>query len=205
MRQADVGPTRTVLLIPTATRSTQPTLDLCNGTYPSERLRTARLQVVDVDSATAARDAQHRGGALPQSGRFRAGVRGVAQGRRIVSARAGDESGRRGNRRDGVQGAARRTWPQTPTVERQAYSMVSTTRPATSPGPSIAVYLRRGRALLGLYFTQPSGSQPAVAGQRTIEGIVGVFAARWPSCPLRSSTVHNPTHRPTRESTPGDR
>ena len=51
VRQADVGATRTVLLIPNGNVTTQPTLDLCNGTFPSERLRTGRLQVAVVDQA----------------------------------------------------------------------------------------------------------------------------------------------------------
>ena len=49
---------------------------------------------------------------------------------------------------------------------------------------SIAVYLQRGRALLGVYFSQADGAQAAVAGQTTIPGIVGVFAARLAALPV---------------------
>ena len=83
-------------------------------------------------------------------------------------------------------------WPQTPTVDRQAYSFVTTT---TAPPPpattaSVAVYLRRGRVLMGLYFVQPNQPPTPVAGQKTIEGIVGVFARRLAQLP--ASVVNGP-------------
>ena len=80
-----------------------------------------------------------------------------------------------------------RTWPPVPGVDRQAYSMVTTdVATASEPpvtSPSIAVYLRRGRALLGIYFPQPKGVQPAVAGKRSIAGIVAVFEGRMAELP----------------------
>jgi hypothetical protein len=45
------------------------------------------------------------------------------------------------------------------------------------------VYLRRGRALLGVYFSRPDGAQITVEGQTTIQEIVGVFAARLAALP----------------------
>jgi hypothetical protein len=48
---------------------------------------------------------------------------------------------------------------------------------------SVAVYLRRGRVLLGIYFNQPDSAQPSVAGQTTISGIVNVFATRMAQLP----------------------
>ena len=53
MQQSDVDSSRVVLLIPMGNLLTEPTLDLCNGAYPSEHLRTARLQVADVDASTS--------------------------------------------------------------------------------------------------------------------------------------------------------
>ena len=50
VNQSDVGTTRTVVLIPNGNDTSQPTLDLCNGSFASERLRTARLQVATVDA-----------------------------------------------------------------------------------------------------------------------------------------------------------
>ena len=52
----------------------------------------------------------------------------------------------------------------------------------------IAVYLRRGRALMGVYFPQPDGTQAPVDGQTTIAGIVNVFATRMAN--LAASTVN---------------
>ena len=68
------------------------------------------------------------------------------------------------------------SWADTPTVERQAYSITTTNGGKASA--SIAVYLRRGRALMGVYFPKPDGAQPAVAGKRSVEDIVRVFEAR---------------------------
>src|SRR4051794_37504192 len=45
VQQSDVGAQRTVLLIPNGNFTSQPTLDLCNGSFPSEKLRTPRLPV----------------------------------------------------------------------------------------------------------------------------------------------------------------
>ncbi len=46
---ADVGPSQSVVGLPGGNGLSQPTLDLCNGTYASESSRTARLQVVAID------------------------------------------------------------------------------------------------------------------------------------------------------------
>ena len=48
---------------------------------------------------------------------------------------------------------------------------------------SLAVYLRRGRALLGVYFPHPDGAQSAVKGQTSIASIVNVFATRMAQLP----------------------
>ena len=68
-------------------------------------------------------------------------------------------------------------WPQVAGVERVAYSFTTTDSSGTTTN-SIAVYLRRGRALLGVYFGQPEGPQPAVGGQTTVAGIVNLFENR---------------------------
>jgi hypothetical protein len=76
-----------------------------------------------------------------------------------------------------------RTWPRTRSVERLAYAFNTTAAGSTSP--SIAVYLRRGRVLMGLYFPQPNGAQPSVAGKTSIEAIVGLFEARMARLPAK--------------------
>jgi hypothetical protein len=62
-------------------------------------------------------------------------------------------------------------------VERLAYSLQTTDSSGRSRH-TIAVYLRHGRALLGVYFSQPDGAQPAVAGATTVSSIVSVFEQR---------------------------
>ena len=69
------------------------------------------------------------------------------------------------------------SWPQVATVDRVAFDFVATDASGQSHH-MIAVYLRRGRALMGIYFPQPDGPQAPVDGQTTIAGIVNVFATR---------------------------
>jgi len=76
-------------------------------------------------------------------------------------------------------------WHRTPSVERLAYDFVATYPATGESSHSIAVYLRRGRMLMGLYFAQPDAPQEAVDGRTTIAGIVGVFEARMAKVPAR--------------------
>jgi len=73
-------------------------------------------------------------------------------------------------------------WPQTPTVNRLAFDFISTDGNG-QVSHSVAVYLQRGRALMGVYFSQPDNAQVPVTGQTTIAGIVGVFAGRMAALP----------------------
>ena len=50
---------------------------------------------------------------------------------------------------------------------------------------SVAVYLRRGRVLMGLYFARPDARQAAIDGRTAIAGIVGVFETRMAKIPAR--------------------
>ena len=93
VKQSDVGPARTVVLIPDGNQLTEPTLDLCNGTYASETLRAARLQVADVDT-TGLASLSTEAVLYRDPGRGRAGIRGVAPCDRRVPAFAGGEPGR---------------------------------------------------------------------------------------------------------------
>jgi hypothetical protein len=60
---------------------------------------------------------------------------------------------------------------------------VTTADASGQPQHSIAVYLRRGRVLLGVYVPDPDAPQVAVAGQPSIPGIVNVFATRLAQLP----------------------
>jgi hypothetical protein len=175
VQQSDVGAQRVVALIPQGTRTSQPTLDLCNGTFASEKLRTARLQVATYDaneSSTLSTEAvlYKNPAAGAQAMRELTAVRASCP-RRPVKSPVGE-----GTSETVFKAAPDKGWPHTPTVQREAYSAVSTAKGQSNA--SIAVYLRRGRALLGLYFLAPNRAQAPVAGETSIQGIVAVFEAR---------------------------
>jgi hypothetical protein len=174
LQQADVGAGRTVALIGNGNVLTQPTLDLCSGTFPSEGLRRARLQVADFNTgggvSLSTEAVLYRDGAASEQAFAELRKVSASCPHGPVASPVGEPT-----KETEFNPAPDGSWPHTPSVERLAYSMVTTE--AGSASTSVAVYLRHGRALLGLYFTQP-GAQPVVAGQRTIKGIVGVFEAR---------------------------
>jgi Protein of unknown function (DUF2510) len=180
VQQSDVNPARTVVLIPNGNQLSEATLDLCNGDYPTEALRTARMQVADIDSkgnASLSTEAVLYKNAETTAQAF-AELRKVSAAcpHQPVTSPVGD-----GTEETEFHAAPDANWSLTPGVERQAYSL--TTTAAGQSSASIAVYLRRGRALIGVYFPQPKGAQPVVAGQRSIEGIVDVFASRLAKLP----------------------
>jgi hypothetical protein len=72
-------------------------------------------------------------------------------------------------------------------VDRLAYDF-TTTDTTGSTTRSVAVYLRRGRALIGLYFANPTGAQEAVAGNTAIPSIVNLFERRLAAVPAASIT-----------------
>jgi len=175
VQQSDVGAKRVVVLIPNGAFTSKPTLDLCNGSFASEKLRTARLQVAAVDAAgntalSTEAVLYKSPAAAALAMRELASVRASCPHAPVASP-VGEATAQ-----TRFKAAPDKTWGHTPTVERQAYSMVSTSRGQKTA--SIAVYLRRGRALLGLYFLKPSGTQPSVAGEQSIANIVAVFEAR---------------------------
>jgi hypothetical protein len=166
----------------------QPTLDLCNAKFPSERLRRARLQLVDVDgTGTVSLSSEAVLYRSPKAA-------GQAFGE-IGHARASCPPGPVTSPVDGTKEKTRflaapdTKWPATPRVQRLAYRMQTTANGQTSP--LVTVYLRRGRALLGLYFPAPDGRQPAVAGRTSIESIVKLFEQRMAA--LQSKVVERTT------------
>ena len=157
------------------------TLDLCNGTFPSESLRTARLQVVAVDDqgnsvlstetvtySTAAATAQAFSELASTATKCPATPVTSPIGEQTVTTHFNPPP-------DGA-------WPQVATVQRLAFDFNTTDQSGQSQR-SLAVYLRRGRVLLGVYFNQPDAAQPSVAGQTTIPGIVNIFATRMAQLP----------------------
>ncbi|GAC1315039.1 MAG: hypothetical protein NVSMB12_09440 [Acidimicrobiales bacterium] len=176
LRPADVTGALTVEQIPRGNLvAGEATLDLCNAPFASEALRTARLQVA----------------ALAPNGDAPLSTEAVLYGRPSGSAQAFTElraaaascpptprSGAGGDLiTTRINPAPDGAWPSTPTVERLAFDFTTTDRQGQVQH-FVAVYLRRGRVLEGLYFAAPDGPQPAIAGQTTIPDIVGIFASR---------------------------
>ena len=177
VQQSDVGSNLAVALLQGGdqVRGTA-TLDLCNGKFASEPLRTARLQdaVVDMQGmgllsteAVLYRNADATAQAFNE-------LRTVAANcpNSPVVSPVGEPTVT-----THFDAAPDGDWPQTPGVDRLAYSFTATGQSGQAQ-PSMAVYLRRGRALLGIYFVQPQNALPAIDGQTTAAGIVGVFASR---------------------------
>jgi len=181
VKPADVAASMTVALLPGGAGVGVATLDLCNGTFPSESLRTARLQdgVFDAqDTATLSTEAvlYRDSAATTQAFAELKSVAAACPSTPVPSQSGGSTVVTKFNPPpDG-------SWPQTPTVNRQAYDFTSTDASGQTDH-TVAVYLRRGRVLMGVYFFQPDGDQSPISGQTTVAGIVGVFAARMAALP----------------------
>lgn len=165
---------------PDGDKLTAPTLDLCNGRFPSEVRRTNRLQVVQVHDgsrvfsteAVLYRDAASTVQAFDEIRRVRATCPP-----RPVPSPVGEQTVT-----TTFNAPPDRSWPHVARVDRLAYD-IETVSGATSGERSIVVYLRRGRAFLGLYFAQPIGVQAGVGGRTTVAGIVALFESRLAGLP----------------------
>lgn len=178
---ADVASTLAIGVLPGGEGLSQPTLDLCNGTYPSESLRRARLQDVvvaeqtmvtfsteavlyaDTAAATQALDEVTAVVAACPPTPVPSPTGGSTVTTTFAAAPDGD-------------------WPQTEGVTRLAFDL-TTTDEAGQVNHSYAVYLQRGRALLGVYFPDVDQPPTEVAGKTTIPEIVSVFAGRLAALP----------------------
>jgi hypothetical protein len=154
----------------------QATLDVCNGTFPSEDLRTARLQVAAIDAqnnSTLSTEAvlYKNGAATTQAFAELKSVAASCPATPVASPVGEPTVATHFN------AAPDGAWPQTPTVDRLAFDF-TTTNAAGQSQHSIGVYLRRGRVLMGVYFPQPGGPQMAVGGKTTPAEIVNLFAGR---------------------------
>ncbi|MEA2843535.1 MAG: hypothetical protein QOJ69_1206 [Actinomycetota bacterium] len=180
VKPEDVATSLPVVLLLGGDGLSQPTLDLCNGTFPSESRRTARLQDVVLDEKAEAvlsteavlyRDAAAAEKAMSELDSVVASCPSTP-----VASPVGEPAATTtfNPRPDG-------DWPQTPSVNRKAFDFNSVDESGQT-SHYVAVYLQRGRALMGVYFPKPE-APPAVAGQTTISGIVGVFAERMAALP----------------------
>lgn len=172
VKQGDVPPAVVVETDPNGNGvAAAGTLDLCGGTYPSESLRTARLQVSAFD--------ERGDDFLGTEAVLYGGPAGAAQALtelKAVTAACPASSG------DRLGAAPDAGWPQVATVERLAYDITRTDASGATQH-DVAVYLHRGRVLEGVYFHQPVGAQPSVGGQTTMAGITNVFANRIAALP----------------------
>jgi hypothetical protein len=188
LRQSDLREGVSIVLIPGGgSPSGGPTLDLCNGDFPSESERRARIQVAAIDTQGNVRlsteavqytDAEATEQAFEQ-------LRSVAAScpNTPVDGRDGEEPVT-----TRFRAAPDRSWPHVDGVDRLAYEFDTTTASGDRQR-SIAVYLRRGRVLLGVYFPHPDAQQTAVAGQSTVEGVVNMLEQRVAELP--DSLVQN--------------
>jgi hypothetical protein len=184
--QNDVGSTMSVQLVPKGRGLGDVTLSLCNATFPSESLRTDRLQVAAVDSqgssplqteavlyATPAATAQ----AFSELTAAQANCPATPVPSPVASIPTMTTK---------FNPTPDTAWPQVTSVQRVAFDFVTTDDTGQS-SHQIAVYLRRGKVLLGVYFNNPDTPQPSVAGQTTIPGIVNVFANRIAQLPASAT------------------
>jgi len=177
----DVPSNADVVVFPGGIGLDQPTLDLCNGRYPSESRRTARFQDAVLDPQGAVVFSTE----AVLYGDSRGTTQAFAELQSVVAAcPATPVPGAPGDPAVTTTFSATApdaNWAQTPTVNRKAYDLTSDD--GTGPRRTVAVYLQRGRVLLGVYSSKPDGAQLAVGGQTTMEGIVGVFAKRLAALP----------------------
>lgn len=182
VNDSDVAPTLQVAGLRGGNGLSVPTLDLCNGTFPSETMRTARLQVAAVDAQGDT--ALSTEAVLYSSG---AGTANAFSELRQTAENCPNKPV------DSPVGLATVTtrfrpapdagWPQVPSVERLAFAF-DTTDANGDTTHSVAVYLRRGRALLGVYFSHADAPTAVVEGKTALGDIVTIFANRLGKLPV---------------------
>jgi hypothetical protein len=180
--QGDIGAGRSIALLPggNAVRG-EVTLDLCNGSFPSESARTARLQDVEVDdqgqSSLSTEAVLYKSpAATSQAFRELHDVAAHCPSKPVAGPNGGPSI------KTQIAGSPDKSWPRTSSVDRLAYEVVQSDNQGQTQH-TIVVYLRRGRALLGVYFPQSTGPQPPVAGKTTVQDVVNLFESRLASLP----------------------
>jgi hypothetical protein len=182
VNDTDVGPTLTVSGLQGGNGLNVPTLDLCNGTFPSESQRTARLQVAAVDGQ--GQTALSTEAVLYSSG---AGTAAAFSQLKDTAAACPDKPV---ESPVGLPAVTTRFgpapdagWAEVPSVERLAFAFETISETGESTR-SVAVYLRRGRALLGVYFSHAEAPTAVVEGKTALGDIVNIFANRLAKLPV---------------------
>ncbi|MEP7055018.1 MAG: hypothetical protein ABI912_07190 [Actinomycetota bacterium] len=171
LRPTDVDPSAAVSLIPHGDEVVgTTTLDLCDGSYPSELHRTARRQVV----------------ALTEKGDWILSTEAVlydtAESLDAAFKELKTEAARCA--KPGID----KSWPQVEGVERVAYDVPI----AGSTGAeqrTAAVYMRHGRTLLALYFRTLDVLPAPIAGQKTVADATAALAKRLAAIPTSAATT----------------
>ena len=181
LRQSDVPAGDNVTLLRQGASLTVATLDLCNGRFASEAQRIARRQVALTGDQGLLMSTEAILYRAPSTGAQAVGelqsVAAHCPSTPVESPVGGDKVTTK------FRSAPDGSWPRTPSVRRLAYDLVTTDAATGGAAHSVAVYLRRGRVLMGIYFARPDGAQDSVAGRTTIAGIVAVFEARLAKVP----------------------
>lgn len=182
VNQSDVPSSVSVQPLPGGDQvSQQITLDLCNGTFASEALRSARLQVsvVDIqgDIPLSTEAVLYRNPAATAQAFTELQTTAANCPSTPVTSPVGEPTviTKFNATPDGA-------WPQVAGIDRLAYDF-NTTDAMAQTHHTVAVYLRRGRLLMGVYFSQPDTAQVPVSGQTAIPAIVNVFAGRMAAQP----------------------
>ncbi len=158
------------------------TLDICNGTFPSEALRTARLQVSaadPLDNTVLSTEAVRYKNSAATAQAF-SELTSVAKAcpSTPVTSPVGEPTVI-----SKITAGIDSSWPQTDGVQRLAFD-ISTTASSGQVSESVGVYLRRGSLLMGVYLpTDSSGALPSVDGATTVQSIAAVFANRLAALP----------------------
>jgi hypothetical protein len=190
VQQQDVDSAHTIALLAGGDRVVgQTTLDLCNGTFPSEAQRSARLQVLDSDQSDNAvlsteSVLYHSPSSTEQAFADLRRVRADCPHTPVPSKSPGGSTAT-----TTFLPTPDTNWPVTPDVDRLAYEFNSVDLQGNKDH-SIAVYLKRGRVLMGVYFDSPDGPQAPVEGHTTVQSIVQLFEQRLAALPTSVVNRH---------------
>ena len=182
LRNADAAAGDSVVLIPDGDQvAGTTTLDVCNASYPSESLRTARRQLALVDptlltqfSTEAVLYRNPASAAQAFTELKRAASQCPAS---PVTSPVGEPTVT-----TTFNPAPDASWPAVAGVSRLAFDF-TTTDELGNASHVVAVYLHKGRVLLALYFDDGSNIAAPVAGASTLPGIVQVFEQRVAAVP----------------------
>jgi hypothetical protein len=183
LRQSDLPTGQKLTMISGGDTVKQPTLDLCNGTYASEARRAARLQltaeVADGSPVISSEAVLYDSPAATEQA--------FAELRRVASTCPSAPVTSPVGEPTVVTSfgpAPDRSWPAVAGVERLAY-VITTTDSSGDSFTSTVIYLRRGKALLGLYLPKPDpgGPSASVQGKTSTADIAAIFEQRLAGVP----------------------